>query len=105
MPSFIFANQYSTEIILASCEPAAGLGINFGFAAQYVRVHNLAAVSVHVNLNSTSPATTGDPELRPGLSPLIVEGIPISGMGLSTTSTTTSTGDDGHRVTVAAFGA
>lgn len=103
MPNF--AGQYSTEFILATCQPSAGVGIAFGFNAQYVRVTNLAAVPIHLNFNSTSPASTSDPELRPGAAPLEMRNIPMGGMGVSTTSTTTSTGDDGHRVTVAAWGA
>lgn len=104
MPLKLFANQFATELILATCAPALGFGLSFGFNAPYVRVENLAAVPVHVNFNSTSPATTDDPELRPGTS-FTVTGVPIYGAGISTTSTTTSTEDGtSHRVTVAAFG-
>lgn len=97
------ANQYSTERILATSAPDQGLGIAFGFVASLVRITNLAAVPIRVTLASTSPATTDDPEILPG-GVLHVSGILTSKCGVSTTSTTTSTGDDGHRVTVAAWG-
>ena len=99
----IAANAYSTEFILATCQPSLGVGMMFGFQASYVRIENLAAVPIHYTLASTSPATTGDPELQPD-SYVDIRDIPTYGAGISTTSTTTSTGDGGHRVTVAAFG-
>lgn len=101
----LFASQYATEHVLAACNPATnGLGVAFGFLATYVRVENLAAVPVHVNVNSTSPATTDHPELRPGKD-FTLTGVRVYGCGVSTTSTTTSTDDSvGHRVTIAAFG-
>ena len=101
----LFASQYATEHVLAEATPATnGLGVAFGFLATYVRVENLAAVPIHVNFTSTSPATTDDPELRPGKD-FTLTGMQTYGCGISTTSTTTST-DDGvsHRVTIAAFG-
>ena len=101
----MFAPQYATEHVLAACNPATnGLGVAFGFLATYVRVVNLAAVPIHVNFNSTSPATTDHPELQPGKDFTLTR-IRTNGCGISTTSTTTSTGDSvGHRVTIAAFG-
>mgnify|MGYP001602019079 CR=1 FL=1 len=101
----LFAGQYATEHVLAACDPATnGLGVAFGFLATYVRVENLAAVPIHVNLNSTSPATTDHPELQPRKN-FTLTGVRVYGCGVSTTSTTTSTGAGrGHRVTVAAFG-
>ena len=101
----LFASQYATEHILAGCSPSVGgLGVAFGFLSTYVRVENLAAVPVHVNFNSTSPATTDHPELRPGKDFTLTR-IRTYGVGISTTSTTTSTSDGvSHRVTIAAFG-
>ena len=99
----IAANQYATEQILATCQPSLGLGVGFGFVATYVRIVNLAAVPIHYTLTSTSPATTDDPELAAGATAEITM-IPTAGMGVSTTSTTTSTGGAGHRVVVTAFG-
>ena len=100
----LFVPQYATEYVLAACNPATnGLGVAFGFNATYVRVENLAAVPVHINFNSTSPATTDHPELRPGKDFTLTR-VRTYGMGISTTSTTTSTDGTGHRVTIAAFG-
>lgn len=100
----LFANQFSTELILATCAPSLGPAFAFGFTATYVRVTNLAAVPIHVNFNSTSPATTGDPELRPGKE-FTLQDCRVYGGGVSTTSTTTSTQDGvSHRVMVTAFG-
>ena len=100
----LFANQYATEHVLAACNPATnGLGVAFEFLATYVRVENLAAVPVHVNFNRTSPPTTDHPELQPNKE-FTITGMRIYGCGVSTTSTTTSTGGAGHRVTIAAFG-
>lgn len=95
------ANQYSTEFFLASATPS--LGIAFGFEASHLRVSNDAGVPIHYSLGSTSAASTGDPELKPGHR-LDLAGIVVSGIGIGTTSTTTSTGDDGHRVRVDAWG-
>lgn len=96
------ANQYSTEIIIASSGPAAGHGISFDWIASFVRIENMAAVPV-LYCFSTGPASTSDPKIRPG-GVIEVCGIQVSGIGISSTSTTTSTGDDGHRVRITAFG-
>ena len=97
------ANQYSTEFMLAACAPSAGVGIDFGFGASYVRIANYASVPIHFTLAGTSAASTNDPELRPGAT-IELAGLNVWGCGVSTTSTTTSTGGDGHRVQVTALG-
>ena len=101
----LFANMFSTELVLAGCDPATnGFGLAFGFNASYVRVTNLAAVPIHVKFNSTGKATTDDPELRPGKD-FTLTGTLCYGGGVATTSTTTSTSADvSHRVIVSAFG-
>jgi len=100
-----FANQHSTEVVLFSTEATggAGVGVAFGFDANTVRVVNHGGVPIEVNLNSTAFGTTGDPELSP-FSTLHVSGVNVAGLGLMTSSTTSSTGSDGHRVTVSAWG-
>ena len=98
------ANQYSTEFILAGCSAAAAAtGVAFGFEATHLLVRNAAGVPVHLTLKSTGAASTDDPELVAGTT-LDLRGVIVSGLNLTTTSTTTSTGADGHRVTVAAWG-
>lgn len=95
----IFPNQFSTELVLV----AAAQSFAFGFNAQYVRVLNLAAVPIHVNLGSTGNASTGDPVVRPGRE-YVVQDQFIGGGSVMTTSTTTSTDDTAHRVYVSAHG-
>lgn len=101
-PAKSFLNQHSTDVLLASENP--GIGIGFGFAATRLEVRNDAGVPVRFTLSSTGAASTDDAELRAGeaLGPFSVPG--LSGMGLTTTSTTTSTGLDAHVVRVRAWG-
>lgn len=104
MPLKLFANQFSTETILATSTPPNDFAFSFSFNAKYVRVSNLSTVPMHVNFATTCAASTGDPELPAGAT-IEFRDITCFGGGVMTTSTTTSTGDDGHRVTVAAWGA
>ena len=104
MPLKLFANQFSTDLILATCQASLGPAFAFSFNATYIRVENLSAVPIHVNFNSTGAPSTGDPELRPGKD-FTIAGVHIYGGSIGTTSTTTSTEDGvSHRVTVSAFG-
>lgn len=98
----MFANQFSTDFILASCSPSQSFA--FGFNASYVRIQNLAAVPIRFNLTSTGPASTDDALILPSKEIAIYE-IPIYGGSVMTTSTTTSTDDTGHLVSVSAWGA
>lgn len=95
------ANQYSTDLVLTTCRPSLGPGIDFGFVANAIRLVNDAFVPVHFTLTSTAAATTDDPELKPG--EIVTMSVALTGMGLSTTSTTTSTGTDATRVRVQAW--
>jgi len=98
----MFANQFSTDILLAAASPN-GSAFVFGFNSTYVRVINLAEVPIRVNLKSTAPATTDDPLLLPGKDISIYD-VPIGGGAVMTTSTTTSTDESGHWVSVSAWG-
>lgn len=97
-----FANQFSTDILLANAAPN-GAAFAFGFNASYVRVINLAEVPIRVNLGSTGAATTDHALLLPGKDISLYD-IPIGGGSVMTTSTTTSTDATGHMVSVSAWG-
>ena len=96
-----YANQFSTEVILTGT--GASASIAFGLTAQAIRVRSYAAVPIRINMLSTSAASSGDPDLEPH-GTLRIDGLRIDGLGLGTTSTTSSTGADGHRVVVSAWG-
>lgn len=97
-------NQYSTEFILAACSPSvASVGVAFGFEASHVRIRNAGYVPIRVNLKSTGTATTDDPELE-SQGVLETQGVILTGLSVTTSSTTTSTDGNGHRVTVSAWG-
>ena len=100
------ANQYSTEFIIGACNAAtAATGVVFGFEASHVRIINDSGVPIHYSLRSTGAASTDDPELSAGVT-LDLSGVIVSGLNVTTSSTTTSTAADGsgHRIVVAAFG-
>lgn len=101
------ANQYSTDFLLwtTSTGNATGLKtITFAFEANAIRITNYAGVPLHLNLASTNAATTDDPELYVG-ERFRLDGVPVSGLSLLTTSTTTSTDASGQRVVINAWGA
>lgn len=101
------ANQYSTDFLLYATSTGNATGIStivFGFEASTIRVTNYAGVPLHLNLASTNAATTNDPELYVG-ERFRLDGVPVSGLSLMTTSTTTSTDASGQRVVVSAWGA
>ena len=102
------ANQYSTDFLLwTTCAPDTTTSLKtltFGFEASALRITNYAGVPLHLNLASTNAASTDDPELHVG-ERFHLDGIPVSGLSLYTTSTTTSTDASGQRVVVNAWGA
>ncbi len=101
------ANQYSTDFLLWATSTGNATGfktLTFDFEANAIRVTNYAGVPLHLNLASTNAATTNDPELYAG-ERFALTGVPVSGLGLMTTSTTTSTDASGQRVVVSAWGA
>lgn len=101
------ANQYSTDFLLwttCATETTNRLStLTFGFEASALRITNYAGVPLHLNLASTAAATTNDPELYVG-ERFRLDGVPVSGLSLLTTSTTTSTDASGQRVVISAWG-
>jgi len=98
------ANQFSTDFALwTTCASGATQTTTFGFDANHVRVLNYAGVPLHLNLASTAVATTDDPELAVG-ERLSLSGVFVSGISLTTSSTSTSTTGATQRVVVSAWG-
>ena len=93
-------STYSTDLVLASCTGGA-IGLNFGFNATQIRICNDAGVPVRFQVASTGLATTNDVELKVGEQ--YTGFFYTYGMGVMTTSTTTSTDGTAHRVRVQAW--
>lgn len=91
-------NAFSTETVLVS---TGGIAYDFGFIANYLRVENFSGSPLRVNLGSTSSSTDG--ERVEALSSREWWYVQASRMGLTTTSTTTSTGALATRRTARIF--
>lgn len=94
------ANQFSTDVIISTASPFSAA---FGFDATHIRILNYAGVPMRLNLGSTGAASTGDPEIAAG-EVFDLHGVVVTGLTMTTTSATTSTGADGHRVVINAWG-
>ncbi len=82
--------MYSTE--------DKNVDIDFGFQARTLRVENRGSTPLHFSLNSSS-ATTAHPELLSGKTIELGVGS-LSGIGIVSTSTTTSTGGSNEKLVV-----
>lgn len=82
------ANTFSTDTLLVS---TGGIAYDFGFVANYIRVENVSGSPIRINLSSTTSSTDGDAVYGGETREWFVS--EVSRIGLTTTSTTTSTGD------------
>lgn len=87
---------YSCAITLAASTENSNV-LSFGFGATFVRVDNLTATDLWINLQNTAASTTGfslnsclDGRRFEYYDYGGVKRIPIGGLGLTTTSTTAS---------------
>lgn len=96
-----FLNQFSTQFRRAD---STGEAIDFGgLHGSRVRLVNRGGVPWRFSFASTTPST-GGAELRGGEIFDTNFRLPVTGMALATTSTTTSTGTDDTLIEVNAWG-
>ena len=81
----VFVDQYASVVSVDS----AGTGIAFGFMAKHIEVTNDGPVRVFMDLGSTGAASTSDMPVNAGESK-VLRLIGTAGLGLRTTSTSTS---------------